>query len=138
MNKIRYKVVTKNRKSCIVPENSKFCLTYKKGTVVKAIPNTFGIMVFKTHWDAMTFANQTNTILKVRPIGRKKIPRMLSGIINYDARENTDTLKKFYKYYHKNKHNKNWFLYIMYHRLINQIISAPTGTECYPAVEVLE
>ena len=123
---IRYKVVREiDRTSCIVPEYSEYCLKYLKG-VVRAIPGTFGIMVFKNEIQAIQFTKANNCILKVRPIGKCRKPDYVSSIVlnSYD-------LTRFYAFYKQNHRKKYWMT------KIPTIYTLP-GTECYPAVEVLE
>ena len=127
--RIRYKVVDKNRRSCVVPTGSKYCLYYPKGAIVKAIPGSLGIMVFRTRRQAQSLAYCNRGILKVRVIGRKlKIVRF-SGY-NSDPLSNTLMFKKFYKFI---QFRKNWW-----HTHKVRTMHIPEGTECYPAVEVLE
>lgn len=116
---IKYKVVTIEKKSIIVPTGSKYCLTYKKG-IVKALPETIGIMVFKS----LYFAKEFNTslhgeIIKVRPIGKKKFVPSYIVSIAHDASETTRMIKKF---------NLSQSVFV---------IPIPIGTECYEAVEIL-
>jgi hypothetical protein len=60
--KVRYKVVRKKgRGSAIVHGNSKYCLTYNPGAVVKALPNTLGIFVFKHKTYAQDWCNSLNS-----------------------------------------------------------------------------
>ena len=122
----------------MIPKGSMYCLEYKKNTIVKALPGTFGIMVFKTKAQAIQFANaiivlknMQISILKVRVIGRGRKLRGLSSVDRYGAMNNTSMFKKFYKFYHAQKHKKDWW------SKSNYIIGVPPDTECYPAVEVL-
>ena len=111
---IRWKVLTHGRHSSYA--EGKFRLEYFKGKVVKAEPETLGIMVFDTFKNANLFIHNNTLaykIIKVRPIGRgKKEPTICSciseGAINY-----------FYTSKYRG-------------------CSPPPGTICYPAVEVLE
>ena len=128
---IKYKVVRKaNRKSCIVPEHSEYCLKYSKG-IVRAVPGSFGIMVFPTKELARDFANRFNIILKVRPIGKCREPYRLSDYGKFSGKLTTNLFDAFYAYYKKNYRRKKWWRN-------RNVILAPRGTECYPAVEVLE
>ena len=109
-NMIRYKVL-RDRSSCYACGD--FRLEYLKGTTVKAIPGTLGIMVFDTYENADVFATYKHHIVKVKPIGRgKKRPSICTW---------TGTIDLNYFYEDKNKG-----------------IHSPPGTICYPAVEVLE
>ena len=126
---IKYKVVrTKDRRSAIVP--GYYCLKYSKG-IVRAVPGSFGIMVFKTKVLAQDFANEFNIILKVRPIGKCRKPCRLSDYSTFFSKENTRMFDIFYDCYKKNYRKKFWWRYV-------DTIQTPPGTECYPAVEVLE
>jgi len=128
---IKYKVVRKaDRESCIVPKHSEYCLKYSKG-IVRAVPGSFGIMVFKTKVLAQDFANEFNIILKVRPIGKCRKPCRLSDYSTFFSKENTRMFDIFYDCYKKNYRKKFWWRYV-------DTIQTPPGTECYPAVEVLE
>jgi len=118
--KIKYKVVTGNRKSIIIPEGSKFCLTYNKGDIIKALPETLGIMVFKSLYNANMFNFFDGIIIKVRPIGKKKPTPDHIAVTYHGSRQTTQAIKKF-------------------NRSIQvRILPVPDGTECYDAVEVLE
>lgn len=120
--RIRYKVVTTTRKSCTIPIHSKYCRTYTKGKIVKAVPESFGIMVFKDKRSARDFSYMRgeNQILKVRVIGRKKIPKII-GLVYNDPRKTTIKLNQFHA-------GNNYDCTVL----------IPAGTECYPEVEVLE
>ena len=122
----KYKVVKTNRESCQAPSGSKYCLMYSKG-IVRAVPGTFGIMVFPTLRLAEDFRYYTDKILKVRPIGNRRKPKYLS-ICHPDI---TTQFNEFYAAYKKNYRRKFWMNLI-------PTIWTPDGTECYPAVEVLE
>ena len=132
----KYKVVwSDNRKSCVIPEGSKFSLTYKEG-IVTALKDSIGIMVFKTRSSAKRFIRLNGRdddwqILKVNSIGRKKkTPKRLCGIL-FDARKTTFFLKTFYKILGE----KSW-LPKFGHRHFT--MSVPAGSECYDSVEVME
>ena len=126
----KYKVVKTNRESCQAPSGSKYCLMYSKG-IVRAVPGTFGIMVFTTLRKAEDFGflGDGELILKVRPIGKCRKPKYLSIL---DSKSNITTqFNEFYAAYKKNYRRKFWMNLI-------PTIWTPDGTECYPAVEVLE
>lgn len=71
---IRYKAVTRNRKSLIV--EGKYELTYKKGSVVKAMKNTLGIMCFKTEETAIAYMADVGHL---HPLGPRIIEVMTKG-----------------------------------------------------------
>ena len=131
--KIRYKVI-KHRKSCVIPQGSKYCLSYKKDQIVKAVPGSLGIMVFKTLLNAQCFETASTKIIKVRPIGRRRKISIFSTCM-LNARRNTFMFKNFYKIYSLKKRYKDWPLKFFN---ITNIVYPPEGTECYSAVEVLE
>ncbi len=114
---IRWKVVSQNRESCMVGWCRKYCLKYKRGTVVKGVKGTLGVMVFKSEKQAEGFLGPYNgqTVIKVNGIGRGKVPAVLSSIIDIT------TIDHFYK------HPED----ITMHR------NVPDGTICYKSVEVL-
>ena len=127
---IKYKVVRKiDRKSAIV--SGYYCLEYLEGNIVRAVPGSFGIMVFPTKELARDFANRFNIILKVRPIGKCREPYRLSDYGKFSGKLTTNLFDAFYAYYKKNYRRKKWWRN-------RNVILAPRGTECYPAVEVLE
>jgi hypothetical protein len=118
-----------------MPKGSLYCLEYNKGNIVKAIPGSFGIMVFKSYKSALAFAGPDDEILKVRAIGRKRNFEVLGPFNKNNAGQNTKGLKEFYKIHNLKKHLKHW-----YYRFLTPsgYLTPPLGTECYPAVEVLE
>jgi len=114
---IRYKVVTDDRKSMNRSCGS-YELEYIRETKVFGKEGTLGVFCFKTKKDATEFilANEYTRskyglrILRVRPIGRGKVPKyVLSGNIQTSilVDDYTDS-------------------------------EPPKGTICYPAVEVLD
>ena len=114
---IRYKVTRKNRTSCIISHQSRFCQKYLKGKIVRADPETLGIFTFETEKAAKLFIwPRPWLILRVQPIGKGKIPKLIS-LYTYQ-----EHLIRFIKNL-TTKHTT---------RLI------PTGTICYPAVKVLD
>ena len=129
--RIRYKVI-KDRKSCKVPAGSKYSLEYKKG-IVKAVPGSFGIMVFKTLYDAQCFHMPDTEIIKVRPIGRRRKITVFASCVG-NATKNTANFNKFYKIYNLKKRYKKWFVFFD----IDDFLYPPKGTECYKSIEVLE
>jgi hypothetical protein len=83
--KFRYKVVTHDRRSVVVPKNSKFNLIYLQGTIVKAC-NTVGIFCYSTKKEAVIFKNfidplnnQNLQIIKVKPLSRAKRVKYMTG-----------------------------------------------------------
>jgi hypothetical protein len=121
--KIKYKVVTQDRKSVIIPGTSKFSLTYKDGTIVTALPGTIGIMVFKNLFDANNFLgwiSHSGIIIKVRPIGKAKLTPDHIAVTYRGALQTTQAIKAF--------------------NLSAQVhmLPCPQGTQCYNSVEVLE
>ena len=113
---IRYKLTRPNRSSCTIHGKSPFCQKYLKGKIITADPQTLGIFTFKTKKEAMFFRwFSTWLILKVQPIGRGTVPKLISH--NTDKR----SLIRFFK------------------ELSGRIrIKPPKGTICYPAVKVLD
>ena len=140
---IKYKVLKANRQSIIVPETSRFCLKYKKDTIVKCVKGSIGIMVFENRHDALEFSNRVQTIhniiIKVRPIGKaKNIPVRIAAFNIYKPYAATKNINRFnillstIKYYSESDkisaiHKAAWAYNIV-----------PQGTQCYNAVEVLE
>jgi len=116
---IRYKIVCKDRTSLFTDPPYKF--KYIKGKIITAKDETFGIFTFKTLIDVEKFSSfslKTNiSVLKVRPIGRGKVPKLISRYIT------SRKISNFYK--------------DSYPSLFN-IMSPPQGTICYKSVEVLE
>jgi len=110
----------------MIPTGSSYCLKYSKG-IVRAVPGSFGIMVFEHKKQAKKFMVDQEIILKVRPIGKCRQPKYLSSL-GYDV---TKGFNEFYAFYKRNYKTKYWMNVIL-------TIYAPIGTECYPAVEVLE
>jgi hypothetical protein len=130
MAKYEYKVVDGLDGSLSVPMDSEFYLEYKKGTTVKALEGTLGIMVFTNIKSAKRFVSavcrgrfSTNSvsIKKVIPLGRKTIPEWISRWTVMDKR-----LKAFNKI-------------PLEERRDNFLCSqAPLGTVCYPEVIVVD
>jgi hypothetical protein len=136
--KIRYKVVTAHRRSVSLWPGSKYCLRYKKGQVVEAVPGSFGIMVFTSkHYAQMFKINKSHKILKVQPVGRQKTPKMISPISTLNARELTTIFNRFY-YCVKNHKSRITLIGRPYHKKQIPAIEPPPGMECYPKVRVLE
>ena len=139
---IRYKVVRANRKSIIVPEGSKFSLTYTKGKIVKSIDTSIGIMVFNTYSSAKSFSEYcvvpNSFIIRIKIIGRSKpVPAQIAFLIHYEASKATSSINKFNKLSQKIKHYsalKRYNFFIKH----QETIRCPKNTECYNAVEVLD
>lgn len=115
----RYKVVTLKRKSCIVGNLKKYSRVYKKGTVVREVPGSVGIMTFATFKRAEEFrgGRRYQKTIRVLPIGRKKNVKWISCYIR-----SSEGVDRFYR--NKNKHIRG--------------SSPPSGTCCYKAVRVVE
>ena len=76
-----YKVVTKDRHSCIIPKKNSYCLRYIKDTIVESIEGTLGIMCFETEEQAASFMilqhfgrRRNLMIIKVSLIGKITYP----------------------------------------------------------------
>jgi hypothetical protein len=130
---IRYKVVKrKTRGSAIINGRSHFARKYLPGTTVFAEEGTLGIMVFKTRYSAVVFADHFNNnawynyhppkliIIKVETIGRGKVIHWVS------SKTKTDELESYYKDM-KDIHPNS---------LLSNL--APDDTIAYPGVRVLE
>lgn len=110
-----------------------FVRWYPKGEIVRARKNSLGIFVFTSYEDAARFAGYTWTIIKVRPVGRRRVPRVM---VRWDVL----TSKTHRQLVYLLKKDEPWVEYRMqcgskYFNLSSRI---PRGTVCYPAVEVLE
>ena len=135
MIKIKYKVVGKGRRSCGVttaPHELKgLSKLYSKGNIVKANLGTMGIYVFREERDAEDFARTywwgSLRILRVKPIGKKTKKALMLDTHTLAHNLHSD-LGKLY-----GKHKEN-FTKI----LLPFFTQPPKGTECYPAVEVLD
>jgi hypothetical protein len=127
---IVYKVVVKRKRWSAVAyteqvddanNGRKYCLKYKKGSIVGAIPKTMGIFCFEKKEQAERFADGLDyswscpywhKVIKVRGRGKPYRPR----IIGY-----ADYIDAFYQSKRKQHVQRAW-----------------QGTICFPAVEVLE
>ena len=125
---IKYKVVQSNRRSIIVGNDDFMSSPYKKyyeaGYTTKAEPGTLGIFVFHHRNQAKKWiehGNRSYQILRVRPVGKGKTPKFI-GLWH--------TPKNLNNFYDIKKQN------ILDPNMTNAQI--PTGTICYPAVEVLD
>ena len=95
-------------------------MVYNKGTIVKALSHTLGIMVFKARWQAERFISMhlsppIHMILRVKTFKRGVVPERISLKISLEY------LDIFYK--------KSSRMAVM---------SPPNGTICYDKVEVLD
>jgi len=121
---VRWKVVTKDRKSCLVTDE-KYCYSYKKGSIVKARKETVGVMTFTTEKAADNFMYEHFTveqsivreIIKVNGLGKGRRPKR-GELCNY-----TD-VTTFYK--------GNLSI-----ASLGVDFNAPKGTMCYKKVKVL-
>ena len=127
MAKYKYKVVDSSGGSFSVPMDSDFYLEYKKGTTVKALKGSLGIMVFANlkaaeHFLLTVCQNMSSgRIKKVIPIGKKTTPQWISRWTVVDKR-----IKVFNEIPLEERCNN--FL----------CSGAPQGTECYPKVIVVD
>lgn len=99
----------------------KYVNIYTKGETIHAVKSTLGIFVFHTRKQAKAFIakyviKHITKILRVRPIGRGKVPKV---IVQAGA-----------------CHTHIIDFYIDLYQVITT--NPPTGTICYPAVEVLD
>lgn len=119
----RYKVVkSRSRYSCIVSGCSIYGIRYEIGKEVYALPDTMGIMCFKTRELALKWINGhytlalNNIIIEVIPMGRGHIPQSIASPNN---------LKMYYEDRPRYiRSGKSW-------------LDPPKGTICYPAVYVV-
>jgi len=121
-NNIAYKVVVKNNRTSILTQG-KYKLTYNKGEIVNSVPGSLGIMVFDSKMDADRYLNTKRILIKVRPIGERKVPLYVCE--NPSKYEN-----RLENYYKKGKDKQSTYESGMY--------LPPSGTSCYPSVEVLD
>lgn len=120
---IRWKVVTEDRKSCLVIA-SLYCYYYKKGSVVKARKETIGIMTFLTLKEAQNFREvRSGKIIKVEGLGRGKRPKYK------DLCHFMDVLSFYTRILSGKSGHKEV--------IINNEYAGPKGTICYKKVKVL-
>lgn len=112
---IRYKVTSRNRKSCLINPRSRFCLDYPKDKIVTADPQTPGIFTHNTETNAKMSKAEGQLILKVKPIGKGTIPKSVSWDMTQRG------LIRFFK-----------------NLLSKDTMTPPQSTICYPAVKVLD
>lgn len=151
--KVLYKVVTRNDRYSFSYFHWKqpdvanmYILEYHKGKTVKAIRGTVGIMCFEAEICAQDFMTdqhrsfslhiQRLMIIKVRPIGKAKYPRQISGVLSPVA------ISDFYKRFKKinefkpsDEEIEDNNIRLGSDRL--WIAGPPKGTVCYNSVEVL-
>lgn len=126
MEKYRYKVVTKDRRSATISKSSPYCIKYKKGEVVNKIDGTVGIFTFENADDATEFINLCDIlkgdtrIIRVIPIGKCK---KVKEICHNPVKRNLDN---FYR-----SGNNNYTGYIFSY-------DPPDGTRCYNSVLVVD
>jgi hypothetical protein len=129
---IRWKVVDDERKSIIASCNDSQVkgLSYEKGLITTTHKGTAGIFVFKTRYQAKEWAKDfwDIKILKVKTIGRKKIPKWLPSLYSRHA----EHIPSFYTWLFRVRGKKRYCSY-----QDNFVWEVPEGTECYPAVKVL-
>jgi hypothetical protein len=120
---IKWKVIFEKSRKSMYAKGS-FTLTYNKGTIVKAIKGTLGIMVFKNRWQAEMFAETHSNgcllsdpfiVIRVRTFSRGVVPKEISRRI--DAHD----IALFYKHLYRSFPG-----------------SPPMGTICYDKVEVID
>lgn len=80
-----YKVITKDRYSCIMPKESPYCLRYVKGRIVEGIKGTYGVMCFETKENTKTFIDLQHfvrrgkmMVIKVSLIGEISYPEVVA------------------------------------------------------------
>ncbi len=149
-NEVVHKVVTENDRYSFSyfhqTEVNTYILEYHKGKIVKAIKGTVGIMCFEKEMYAKAFIRDQHScfrqhiqrliIIKVRPIGKVKYARQVSGVLSPDA------IDDFYKRFKtinifrpSDKEIKDNYNRFGSARL--WISEPPQGTVCYDEVEVL-
>lgn len=152
-NKVVYKVVTENDRYSFsyfhwkrFSEANVYILEYHKGKTVKAVKGSVGIMCFESKAYAENFVKEQHTsfrkhiqrliVIKVRPIGKVKHPRLISGVLSpvaiNDFYERFTRIDEFKPSDKEIKDNNNRF---GSGRL--WITEPPKGTVCYNSVEVL-
>lgn len=131
---IRYKVVNEaTRCSVIIGINSLYTLKYVKGTIVKALSGSLGIMVFKRRYQAEKFVKLLNSgllgssiILRVEIFERGKCPKYVSRWTTHKS-----DLTWFYSKWYADKK------YITNGNGMDLLIP-PKGTLCYSMVRVID
>ena len=134
---MRYKVVTKDRKSSSALYNriTKYLLDYPKGGIVTAPEWSIGLLVFEKREQAIQYIEKMTEIdyptlnlmiLRVKPTSIGKKP---NAILNLDL-EHFEASSLIYS----SKIFTNEFLGF----IDNEFWSVPNGTICYRSVEVLD
>lgn len=89
MSRYKYKVVNKSEGSCVVDPDSSFYLNYSKGTNVKALKGSLGVMLFQNRRLATAFLDKCQkftknkySIKRVVPLGEPTFPKEVSGRVN--------------------------------------------------------
>lgn len=152
-NRVVYKVVTENDRYSfsyfhwkIERKVNMYILEYHKGKIVKAVKGTVGIMCFENEEYAKAFVREQHDsfrqkierliVIEVRPIGKVKHPRQISGVLSpiaiHDFYKKFKTINKSRPSDREIKDNNNTFGSA---RL--WISAPPQGTVCYNSVEVL-
>jgi hypothetical protein len=143
--KPKWKVVTRKDRSSIIAKCDGFKKHYEKGQVVNETENSLGIMVFKNRYHAENFLIRAGkigvgSIVKVMPIGKAKPVRPIC-----DNARNKRRMEKYYRLFNlmemyiKNGDNESLRKALsIKNTLLLYYGSAPEGTQCYPAVKVLE
>jgi len=125
MDEYKYKIVSADDGSFVIPLSSNFHLVYRKGSRVKALKESLGIMLFHTEQRARNFAKhllQGSTVHKFKikrviPIGKASVPAKIVSRIASDKE-----LKTF------NRSKRSYY----------GGSPPPTGTVCYPEVLVVD
>jgi hypothetical protein len=143
--KPKWKVVNKKDRGSIFARCDGFKKYYGPGRIVEETPDSVGIMVFRTKRDAENFLIRsgkfdTGEIIKVTPIGKAKIVKNICV-----TPTNKKVMEKYYKLVEQMKmyeRNKDSYSLRRGYDIYNQIGlmsgEIPDGTQCYPAVKVLE
>lgn len=143
MRKYKFKVVKRrSNRSCMIHGHSNFSLLYEKDTAVYASPGTLGIMVFKTRWQAEDWMTSKNTygddliIKRVIPIGRGKVPKVISADVE------PDNIRSFYELLEEIEPKPPAYNSVRDYELDNgnevTIVKPISGTICYPGVFVID
>jgi len=83
---ILYKVTTSEDKSFSVPNDSRYCLYYKKNDIVEAPKGTIGILLFKNIYYANDFIDIfPGTIKRVRPIGEIRAIHVMANDFSQES-----------------------------------------------------
>lgn len=127
-----YRIVSKDRRSIMLPTASAFSLHYEAGKITEAINHTFGIFCFRTLVFARTFfdryhrATAGDMVIRVLGIGTPVYPDIISALTTLDDY----ILYDFYE----NRRIGGW----LNSRRRYALIRPSTDTICFPQVFVLE